>query len=227
MFSIKNTHTYAAICKIISDLKKLVDVFTVGSNAIYILYLLYASIFAHTGMLAVNITLMVIIAAYTVFYILLCKNNKLLGKKGQRAVKHTYSISRIAIKTLTLGVAVYAMATATSAVDSIAIILAVFSIMTWIFSLAVELLKFAFEHYSDYLMEEIAKDIQPIKDTIQKISSFKEKSSDIIDTVTDTVAEAGSKIKSVFGGIFGRSKSSEMSDAASRMLESTDTADKK
>ena len=226
MFSLKKTHTYAAICKIISDLKRLVDVFTVGSNAIYILYLLYASIFVHTGMLAVNITLMVIIAAYTVFYILFKKNKNLLGKKGKRAVKHTYSISRIVIKTLTLGVALYAIATATSAVDGIAIILAVFSIMTWIFSLAVELLKFGFEHYSDYLMEEIARDIQPIKDTIQKINSFKEKSSDIIDTVTDTVVDAGAKIKSVFGGMFSRKKSSEMSDAANKMLESGDTADK-
>ncbi len=216
-------NTRAALNKIKSDLLRAIDVFTVGSNAIYILYLLYASFIAHTGMLAVNITLMIIIAAYTVFYIALKKNNQLVDKKTKRATKHAYSISRIAIKTLTLGVALYAIATATSAVDGIAIILAVFSIMTWIFSVALEAFKFTFEIYSDFLMAEFTKDIQPLLDVKDLAIKVKGKGVEIIDTVT----KAGGTIKSIFGGIFGRNKSSEMSDAASRMLESTDTADKK
>ncbi len=221
-------NTQAAIKKIISDLKNLVNLFTVGSNAIYILYLIYASFIAHTGILAVNIALMVIIVAYTAFYIAIWKNNKLAEKQTVRATKHAYSISRLIIKTFTLGIAVYAIATATASVDGIAIILAVFSIMSWLFGISLELFKLAFEKYSDFLIEEFRKDIKPLLDAKDIAIKVKDRGSEMLETVTSVGKKFGEKMRGFFGGSAPNTEYDENTDENDfdRLLPESDTAGK-
>lgn len=123
------TNTRAVLWKCLLDFKR--GVYTVGiiMNLFYVLSVLYSTV-SGSGFVYLNISLLVLSVAYFVFYIIAARPDVKASKKGIARINRYI---KIAVHTLTLGVSVYALYTATEKPEFLSALFASLSVIAWIF----------------------------------------------------------------------------------------------
>lgn len=121
--------------------------------AIYLIYLIY-SIYADIGIMVINIALAIVTAAFMIVYLVLRLSDKKKGEQLKR-IKHYYKNFKLIARTVSALTAVYALATAVSAVSPLAIIISFLGAVFLIIRLIVEL-----------LLHFIKKKMRQVKDSI-------------------------------------------------------------
>lgn len=133
-------YTKMAIKQTVSDLKKTDYIRNVATQIIYIIYLIYTLIVG-TGILALNIVLLVISTSYFVFFLTMTFAGKTPeGKNVKKTGTAVYVWTKRLIKLFTLGVAVYGICTAVERVSAVSVILAALMIVGWILQIIFEVL---------------------------------------------------------------------------------------
>ena len=130
-------NTIATFDKIFMDFKRFAYWMSIVFNSVYILSMVYALI-SGAGKLYVKIPLLVGALAYFFFYIFTYwKKEK---SKEKKAVKKAYRWFKILLNFVTLLITVYGIYVATEDVNVISVLLAVVSVITWLFEITTALI---------------------------------------------------------------------------------------
>lgn len=162
-------NTTASIDAIIRDVKTVALLVTVISNLICIGYFTYASIVG-TGFMAINIATVVISLAYIIIYAV-TYSKKGTEKKVHSVAAKINSGAKLVFRTITLVATIYGIIIAGSNSNGITIILATLSILMWIVSFVVEVLKYYVEIRFNQLKESLKKDLMAPVNTVKAIGN--------------------------------------------------------
>ena len=118
-------YTKAAFGKILGDLKKIFNGIKITTQALSILYLLYAVI-TQTGVFIANVILLALALSYFIFFLIM------ETKKGQRKikklVKNVYGWCKRLIKLLTIGITLYGLVVAKADFEPISFLIVILMI---------------------------------------------------------------------------------------------------
>ncbi len=190
-------NTRASIDAIIHDFKVVSFLVTVISNLICIGYFTYASVVG-TGILSINIATVAVSLAYIIVYALT------YGKRGTDKKVHSVaskinSGAKLAFRTVTLAATIYGVIIAGSGSDGITIILATLSILMWIVSFIVEILKYYVEIRFKQLKESLLEDAAPVVSAIKTVSNVyqgvKEEVGEVIAEGKETIIHGYETVK--------------------------------
>lgn len=167
-------YTRATLDKIVTDLKRTVDISNITGQLVYVLYLIYA-IFAPIGFVYLNAFLLGMSLVYFVIYIVYYKKNDKLSKEVKTTARHTFKWIKLSSKALTLAITLYGVYSMTNHLTAFSIILTTLTIIVWIINLAIELITIAVEHYTAMLNEALAADVGEITRPVQAVGSVVKK----------------------------------------------------
>jgi hypothetical protein len=191
-------YTRATLDKIVSDLKRSVDISNIVGQLVYVLYLIYA-IFAPVGFVYLNAFLLIASLVYFVIYIVYYKKNDKLSKDVKATARHTFKWIKLSSKALTLAITLYGVYSMTNHLTAFSIILTTLTIIVWILNLSIELITIAVEHYTAMLKEALAADVGELARPVQAVSSVVKKIVGINTPDTDSSREPSSRLKSLVG----------------------------
>ena len=164
---LENTRAIGSV--ILEDLRRVLFGFKVSTLSLYIIYLVYA-IIAEVGKPWANAVLLLISAAYLVFY---CINHRRIdgtAKEARRLTRRIYALCKIAINGVTLAITVYGLFFAASEATLLNLALTLVTAFGWVISVLLEMIyAFVLKRY-DWLVEAIKMDIAPI---IKGVEIFK------------------------------------------------------
>lgn len=152
-------YTKAAFNKMVDDIKRVAFIAVIIVQALAIIFPLY-SIIAKTGNLIVNIVLLVVSVAYLVFYIVTHNKDSKKDKDTKKKVKVIYKIIKFSAKTVSLGIAIYALFISTREADLISLIIVALMIIGWILQVALELAYIFVKKRVSLLIDGIKADTQ-------------------------------------------------------------------
>lgn len=172
-------YTKAAIDIVIEDIKRYCNIFKYSSFIFTFVYLGY-SIYSKSGVLAINIIMLLALLFYVVFDFI--THNKDL-RQLKKVVRRGYKVLKYSMKTFTLGVMIYGIYTASTNVSAISIILATLMIIMWVLQLFLEFIVEIFDDKKDLIIAGWSKDIDNLKKPVTTVNNFikKVKGEDIID----------------------------------------------
>ena len=154
------TNTRAVLWKFLLDFKRAVYTVSIVMNLFYVLTVSYAIIDGN-GLLYVNIPLLAVSLAYFVFYIIAYRRPG--GKRVKKRVARINRYFKISAHTLTLGIAVYALYTATEKPDFLPVLFAALSTVSWIFQVVCALIIHFFEVRIELLAAAFDEDTEKIR----------------------------------------------------------------
>lgn len=187
-------YTRAATLKIYDDLKKFIFGFSVSTQGLYIIFLVYA-LAIRLGRLYVNIALLTVSLGYLVFMIINQVKENQMPKDAVNTVGRIYRILRICIKAFTLGLSLYSIHIATTHVTVISVTLAAMSIIAWLLSVMFELFRIVYERYYELIESAIAKDIYPFKKVINLIPGKKAEAPQIDENIDRKLSKLGGDLQ--------------------------------
>ena len=156
-------YTKSVFLKTLDDLKKLAFLFSLCLQIFQIGYLLYALIIG-SGVLAVNIVLLVISIGYLVLIFYFYRNK--IKNSTKQLLKNIYRWSKRVIKLFTLGVSIYGLyATASDVItlkSLISIMLLVFMLITWILDVLLSLVILVIERRKNMFFDAMKMDFEPV-----------------------------------------------------------------
>ena len=158
-------YTKAAIELMVKDLKRLYLIFKYTLAALVIGYYVFA-IFMGIGNMIVNIILASIYLIYIIVDFFVSK------RRVKRQVKHTYVWAKLIVKAFSLGFTLYAMYTASEAVNPLAIILTGLMIIVWILQFLFELILLVIEMKIQLIYEGIRMDKENAKKPVTTVTNF-------------------------------------------------------
>lgn len=165
-------YTKMAIKQTISDLKKTDYIRNVATQIIYIIYLIYTLIVG-TGILALNIVLLVISTSYFVFFLTMTSAGKTPeGKNVKKTGTAVYVWTKRLIKLFTLGVAVYGICTAVERVSAVSVILAALMIVGWILQIIFEVLIKILTNRVNFILEGLEADLDNMLKPVRSVGNF-------------------------------------------------------
>lgn len=165
-------YTKAALKQTFADLKKAAWWIKLSTQAIYIVYLIYA-LCVQTGVLAANITLLAISLAYLAFFLHATALGKLPdGKPMQKTVKTVYTVTKRVITLFTLGVAVYALFATSKHLTVVSLLFTALMIVGWVLGVAFDLIiKVVFDRVQ-LLTEALEADIEQVTKPVRAVGNF-------------------------------------------------------
>ena len=152
-------YTRGMIHKTIEDIRKLLLAINVSSLLVYILFLFYA-IIARNGIIWVNISLLCLVIAYLVFYVVKHEDIDDDSKKLKKKVKRFYKWSKIAIKAVSLGITIFGLYASTVSPDFITILMTALTAIILVFSLIGEIVISFINKRIDSFKEAFEMDLQ-------------------------------------------------------------------
>lgn len=165
-------YTKMAIKQTVSDLKKTDYIRNVATQIIYIIYLIYTLIVG-TGILALNIVLLVISTSYFVFFLTMTSAGKTPeGKNVKKTGTAVYVWTKRLIKLFTLGVAVYGICTAVERVSAVSVILAALMIVGWILQIIFEVLIKILTNRVNFILEGLEADLDNMLKPVRSVGNF-------------------------------------------------------
>lgn len=165
-------YTKMAIKQTVSDLKKTDYIRNVATQIIYIIYLIYTLIVG-TGILALNIVLLVISTSYFVFFLTMTFAGKTPeGKNVKKTGTAVYVWTKRLIKLFTLGVAVYGICTAVERVSAVSVILAALMIVGWILQIIFEVLIKILTNRVNFILEGLEADLDNMLKPMRSVGNF-------------------------------------------------------
>lgn len=160
-------YTRASINKVVDDLKAFFRYFGLGTQALYIIYLIYA-IFAPAGNLTVNIILLLVSVMYFAFSIFAGEDDKLL----REVLRRSYAWFKLAVRAFTLGVTVYGIYAATTHITVFSVVLAGLMVVFWILQILIELLVYFVESRVKFVIAGFEADVESFKRPIETVGNF-------------------------------------------------------
>ena len=189
-------YTRATLDKIVSDLKRTVDISNITGQLVYVLYLIYA-IFAPIGFVYLNAFLLGASLVYFVIYIVYYKKSDKLSKEVKTTARHTFKWIKLSSKALTLAITLYGVYSMTNHLTAFSIILTTLTIIVWIINLSIELVTIAVEHYTAMLNEALAADVGEITKPVVAVGSVVKKIVGINSPDSPPSREPSSRLKSL------------------------------
>jgi hypothetical protein len=162
------TNTRAVLWKFLSDFKRGVYASGIVLNLFYVIAMAYATV-SGTGLLYVNIPLLAVAVAYFIFYIIAYRRQG--GKAVKKRVARINRYIKIAAHTLTLGVAVYALYTATEKPEFLSVLFAALSAVSWIFQISCAFIIHFFEVRIEELAYAFDEDTEKYRKPFSAVSS--------------------------------------------------------
>ena len=167
------TNTRATFDKIFMDFKRFSYYLSIVFNCIYILSMVYA-LCSGAGTLYVKIPLLVGAVAYFFFYIFTYWQKE--KSKEKKTVKKAYRWFKILMNFLTLTITVHGIYVATEAVNVISVLLAVASIISWLFEVTTALIIEFIDSRKNMIVSALAMDfaavskpVNAVEDAVRKI----------------------------------------------------------
>ena len=155
-------YTKAAFDKIIDDIKKVALYFEFFTQIFMIAYLIYA-LFTAPALVAVNAVLLVLTLLYLFFFLRIIENGFTQKRKAIKTrVAKIFKYIKWTFKVYTLGVAVYGIYTNVAAVDFISLLLTVFTVVSFVTGIALEVTGYILKFYKDLILAGISADLEPI-----------------------------------------------------------------
>ena len=162
------TNTRATFDKIFMDFKRFSYYLSIFFNCVYILSMVYA-LFSGTGMLYIKIPLLVGAVVYFFFYIFTYwKKEKGREKK---AAKKVYRWFKILMNFVTLLITVYGIYVATEKVNVISVLLAVASVISWLFEITTALIIEFIDSRKKMILAAIAMDLEPVTKPVNAVGN--------------------------------------------------------
>ena len=165
-------YTKMAIRQTVADLKRTDYIRNVATQIIYIVYLLY-NLIAGAGYLALNIVLLIISAAYFVFFLLVTSFGKSPeGKALKKRGTAVYVWCKRLIKLFTLGLTVYGICTAVGHVSALSVILAALMIVGWCLQIIFEVLIRILTNRVNFILEGLEADLDQMLKPVRSVGNF-------------------------------------------------------
>ena len=163
-------YTKVALKKVYEDFKQFVYVFQVCVYILYTFYLVFA-IATKTGILAVNILLLIISVSYLIFFLIYHQKKK-QNKELKKIVTEIFKWSRRAIKLFTIGVALYSVYETSKNVTPLSVMLASFMVIGFIFDLLFDFIIRFISKRIQFVYEAIQADAETITKPFTAVKSF-------------------------------------------------------
>lgn len=155
-------YTIAVAKQTIDDLQKIAMVANFLTQGIYIAYLIYA-ICAPTGILYVNIPLLVISAAYLIFSIVMeSKKQQKEDRKAKKRAKEVYKIAKYIILVPTLISSIITLISLKGENITFTLLFTVLMIFTYIISILLTVIAKIVENRMNMFMVAIKADVEPV-----------------------------------------------------------------
>lgn len=165
-------YTKMMIDQTVKDVKRIFHGYKVGSQLIYIAYLVYALI-AQTGIWFANLALLVLSIAYFAFFMSTTDYGKTPdGKQLKNNVKTTYVWSKRLIRLFTISVAVYDIFTATTATNSISTLLTALMVIGWAIEVLFDLLIRIITARIALIKEALDADVDNLLKPVKTVGNF-------------------------------------------------------
>ena len=164
-------YTKAAINTTVEDLKKFFYCFSVASQSIYIIYLIYA-ICASAGNLAANIILLAVASAYFVFYVITHGMDTKHMRRAKGITRHSYIDIKLFVKALTLGFTIYSIYATSTHVTTLSVILAALTAVGWLLQAIFELTVYFVESRVNFIIAGIEADRENIIRPAQTVGNM-------------------------------------------------------
>ena len=163
-------YTKVALKKIFDDFKQFVYVFQVCVYILYTLYLIYA-IITKSGILAVNIVLLIFSIAYLIFFIVY-NERKQKNKALKKVVTEIFKWSKRAIKLFTIGVALYGVYETSKNATPLSVVLASLMVVGFVFDLLFDVIIRFISKRIHFVYEAIQADVETITKPFTAVKSF-------------------------------------------------------
>jgi len=175
-------NTRAVGTRVIGEMSFFADLYSFLIQFLYSAFLVYTLSTAR-GSFAVNIVLLIVTVSFSAFLLFSLASREFLPKKQARKIKHVYRIILLLFKAVSLYITVYGIHIAITEINTVSMVLAAFMVISWVFGVLFEILRFIFERYTALLTSAIIKDTDPLVNLYNKIT-FK-KSEPREETKTD------------------------------------------
>lgn len=161
-------YTRMSIQKTVDDFKRFFYFYDVASQLFYIGYLIYA-ICTGAGILAVNIILTLVSAAYFIFYMLAYDNfeAEMRSKAGKM-----FKWFKLAVRAFTLGVMVYGIYAATTHITVASVVMAGLMLLVWVLQVLLELCVTFVESRAKLIIAGIEADIDNLLKPVHAVGNF-------------------------------------------------------
>ena len=222
-------YTIVATQKTVDDIKRFSFIFTLLTQALYIDYLIYA-IITKVGYLWLNIPLLVISAAYFIFFLVASGKCGKKIKDVKANTKHAFKVVKITAASFNLAVLLYSIYAFPEEVEPISIVFATLMTVIWVLQLVTELMSVFFEKRMKFFITALKADLEVVTKPINSAQNFVRKirgedpvenrdaqtrERKILDEAvavrrTERINKKREKISGVFSSVFkGRRKESE------------------
>lgn len=151
-------YTKAAINLMINDFKKIANFFKVTFILFSLTYYIF-SIITNKGNLVINIVLLSIMILYSIFEITTINID---NEKLKYIAKRIFSISKIIVKSISLGVVIYSLYLISEVYSPVSIVILTLTIILWVLQVLLELCIIIFNKYKEYILVAVEKDKQNI-----------------------------------------------------------------
>lgn len=152
-------YTKAAFSKIINDFKKIFNGIKITTQALSILYLLYAVI-SQTGVWIANVILLTLALGYFVFFLVM--ETKKGSRQVKKRVKHIYGWCKRLIKLLTIGITVYGLVLAKADFEPLSFLLVILMIFSWVLEFLFYIIIRFLEMEKELLLKGLSTDLERI-----------------------------------------------------------------
>ncbi len=165
-------YTKMMIDQTVKDVKRVFHGYKVGSQLIYIAYLVYALI-ARTGIWFANLALLILSIGYFAFFMSTTDYGKTPdGKQLKKNVKTGYVWSKRFIRLFTIAVAVYDIFTSTTATNSISTLLTALMVIGWAIEVLFDLLIRIITARIALIKEALDADVETLLKPVKTVGNF-------------------------------------------------------
>lgn len=163
------SNTRAAFDKILCDIKNFCFSIGIILNTVYIFSMVYAIVDGR-GFLPLNIAFLVAAVAYFVYYIVTYWNKS--KKSEKKRVKNVYNAIKFFASTVTLAITVYSIYVGSEQINFISLLLAVISVLSWVFHVISRLIIMFLESRKELIINAFNMDMQPVAAPVNAVNSF-------------------------------------------------------
>lgn len=164
-------NTRKTFSDLVNDLRRFAFVCGIFSNALPIVYLIYA-IFAPAGYLWINIALLVPSVLYFIFYVATRDKRDRGSKRIKRITKQSFRRYKLLVRLLNLITIIYGIYAASTHVTMWSIVLAAFTVISLVFQIILELVVSYAERQFTRITDSLHKDMEPVMKPIGAVRGF-------------------------------------------------------
>ncbi len=164
-------YTIVATQKTVDDIKKFSFIFAILTQALYIDYLIYATV-TKLGFLWLNITLLAISSAYFIFFLIANGKKGKRIKEVKRSARHGFKVIKMTAASFNLGVLLYSIWAFPEEVQPISIVLATLMTVVLVLQLVLELISVFAEKRINLFITALKADLEVVTKPLTGAQNF-------------------------------------------------------